>query len=1619
MKGSYSSIERKGLPGGPNEQFTYITGVFSSDVFSTEGYKRNSPDKNNPFNIIPSGNITMKGVDFPVMGMDNLGNTKAMIPGNDYKFPGDMVFETPMYKRGGGLLTKTMKCNSCGWSWKAADGGNDVTTCHKCGGEALPKAQGGGSKKEEPIIVPAGDPRQQAYSDSLAGYNNMRYVDRFDTGWKEANNVPIYNWDGFDPKKLKDTGTVKPVSWKPFYKQVGEFDEATDHGLGELAVFKKPVQPVFTEGSKEAEIVKKQQKLKEQGLYKGKIDGIWGDKSQAAWKQYTESREQPVEETIQGQQEEKSEDVVIPTNTAPKKGQIEVPGWKQEWISDDTHPGGGYWKKVYSPTYKDVSPPNYALGGFMERVYQNGGEEPIIPIIVPPGDPRVQAYADSSNLYNYYNTQKGLVGSTLRPGSTDWSVVDGDIDERDKYWNDIQDVYKSMLVRLKEDVSKSPYLMYDPEIREEFKHIRETLAKPPSYFQRASDQELWVIGDNLIKSDPNYFWANAASSPDLAHKTIKPIGSYSEDNKDGPLNAIYKKPVQPYYEEGSKKAEIIKKQIELKEAGLYEGKIDGIWGDKSQAAWEQYVKSSDKKTTEETVQDNPYEGENEFLTAEPYEGSNTNNEQTTQESTVDESSDDVSVKELKRPVEIIKQRPGAWYRDEAGNLKQWWPEKQQGGGVLTYKDSADNHPAGAYQKRIKRKIPIEGSAPQYQTGGGTVKGRAATSTRPNRKKQLTTTPKSEKPLTTNEDQILTYKDNADWFDSRARYSDNLQYDDSIRKAVYSGKYGYNPTTQILYPLKKEDQVEISDEIKNILDLQQEKIDERDRVRAMSPEDQEAYRRKKLAASLRASGKQPITIDEIGGRSNPLLREEDRTGRRPWEGKAGQTLFLTPEEIKAYNKDWVAKSMVAVGENPLFYAPGIIAGGAALPALGEAAFAGAAPYFSAPITVGGTTIPGATAANLINAGFAGHGLYNVGPDAVDFATNPSWEGAGNLAMDALEIAPIAGSAVRGTVEGYNAAKQVANKLGNKYLPNAYKHNPWAFKTNPEAYYRQVSKEAIDDAFINKLIREKGEEVTPENYKKFQSQLKDLAGTNEYKNYEEKYRAMAVANSHGPMPYFQRGELFYGNRPTLKVRKKEIPLKERKVVNLDYLIESNYKPEAFQNSYGYKMNLGNPEEIGSVGVLKPDPNLRSLENFNIYKRDWWKGYKPIDTPKQLPGSPNAPTSWFNGKRQNALLVEQARRSGEAPLPDYMTPYISRRYTPATKQQEIFESFLLPEQQEKLRELRTQRFTREGPVPSNAASSIDNVTKAGIDGNFITRPLTPFTKNELTPGKHLYRKIGGRKGLEDLINKQGAQAPAPLRMNTGQRIDTPFFGVGKSPNENYSGIFAVETSLPSKSKYDWSSGVGGTSNYGVAPIDKNTGELIKNIPLDDLEVFRKKWFSNNYRKLDKSKLQEELKSASLQELSEKLYKWGIRGYLADQILNDGDLTGGKAVEIIEENLEGWLDQNQTGGEIIPEDVKNMKAALDKELKAVKNYNLTPEKKNKLIQELYTIYNESVPPKFQLGGPVLSAELQMYKDYITGKDESPEAVKNYDKLNRVHYKKAKANNTSPANYIMTELIS
>mgnify|MGYP003588122151 CR=1 FL=1 len=138
MERRFLKKESRGLPGGPNEVFTYVTGVFSVD-----GYREDSNDVNKSINIIPSGNITMKernGAPLkkgPILGIDNLGNKKAMIPGNDYSFPGDYVFEIPMKQDGGEETSWTDYFNPMNWGVSSYDNkgsfGNAFAAARKAG----------------------------------------------------------------------------------------------------------------------------------------------------------------------------------------------------------------------------------------------------------------------------------------------------------------------------------------------------------------------------------------------------------------------------------------------------------------------------------------------------------------------------------------------------------------------------------------------------------------------------------------------------------------------------------------------------------------------------------------------------------------------------------------------------------------------------------------------------------------------------------------------------------------------------------------------------------------------------------------------------------------------------------------------------------------------------------------------------------------------------------------------------------------------------------------------------------------------------------------------------------------------------------------------------------------------------------------------------------------------------------------------------------------------------------------------------------------------------------------------------------------------------------------------
>jgi len=68
---------------------------------SKTGYKKNSKDKNEPALVIPSNRITMKDVEFPVIGISDTGDIRKMEPGEEHLYSGNFVYEIPMARYGG------------------------------------------------------------------------------------------------------------------------------------------------------------------------------------------------------------------------------------------------------------------------------------------------------------------------------------------------------------------------------------------------------------------------------------------------------------------------------------------------------------------------------------------------------------------------------------------------------------------------------------------------------------------------------------------------------------------------------------------------------------------------------------------------------------------------------------------------------------------------------------------------------------------------------------------------------------------------------------------------------------------------------------------------------------------------------------------------------------------------------------------------------------------------------------------------------------------------------------------------------------------------------------------------------------------------------------------------------------------------------------------------------------------------------------------------------------------------------------------------------------------------------------------------------------------------------
>jgi membrane-bound lytic murein transglycosylase MltF len=230
-------------------------------------------------------------------------------------------------------------------------------------------------------------------------------------------------------------------------------------------------------------------------------------------------------------------------------------------------------------------------------------------------------------------------------------------------------------------------------------------------------------------------------------------------------------------------------------------------------------------------------------------------------------------------------------------------------------------------------------------------------------------------------------------------------------------------------------------------------------------------------------------------------------------------------IKQASKDYVEKNMGEVYQHPLWSLPGTV-------------------------TPEGVAI------------MAMQGATKITPDLY----NKDYKSAGMDALMMLPLAPGATKAISPAIK--NAGKLLGTEEG--LLSNTYKLNPLSFKPSPEAYYRTLGKEGIDDAFSSGVIRPKQTSniYSPELGKRVDANVPEFPEGS----------------------YFNKGSIY----------------STKKMYNPDYIAEVVGK----DNLFTY------PERTVFNENIRISPNNIPIEEATFYKKDWLQGYKEVPKSESNP-------------------------------------------------------------------------------------------------------------------------------------------------------------------------------------------------------------------------------------------------------------------------------------------------------------------------------------------------------------------------------------------------------------------
>jgi hypothetical protein len=240
------------------------------------------------------------------------------------------------------------------------------------------------------------------------------------------------------------------------------------------------------------------------------------------------------------------------------------------------------------------------------------------------------------------------------------------------------------------------------------------------------------------------------------------------------------------------------------------------------------------------------------------------------------------------------------------------------------------------------------------------------------------------------------------------------------------------------------------------------------------------------------------------------------------------------------------------------------------------------------------------------------------------------GEGNYGTAALEAMRFLPGARMSTGLG----KQAAN-ISKSAIQNTYKINPWAFKPNPNAYYRMIGKEGYADALESGMVR------PPQTTRIFDQSSQKYIDI-PIPAYEEAYY-----NAQYPLD-----RRWYPNS-IKKTNPQKAALATKSGYQGPYMAEVTGDSHLFEKGENVAAYTG-PNSSQTVTYSKEHIPITN-PNLKFYKEHWLKGYKEV--PK--PGTENIVKAGSGGMDMSRYEIAN---------PDYFTQlldtYTSKQLPPSSK-------------------------------------------------------------------------------------------------------------------------------------------------------------------------------------------------------------------------------------------------------------------------------------------------------------------------------------------------------------------